>query len=217
MRRLSALAAALALGLHPALVAPAQVPAYYGASAPADWATMDLRDGDLVFRAGVDLAARLILSQGDGTVFSHVGMIVVQDGEPHVLHAVPEEQGSPGGVMLEPLREFSAPGRASHVAAYRIEAADGAAREAMRIYALTQLGKPFDAEFSMVSDHSLYCTELVLKAMKAAGLQAGKLVPPLHVMTVQEPVFAPDALRRSPGLVALRSEARQVVFSKSSD
>ncbi len=195
----------------------ASLPAAPASSAPMDWASLDLHTGDLVFRAGLDMAARIILMQGSDTVFSHVGIVVEMDGFPVVVHAVPEEPDHAGGVVLETLEQFSAPDKASLVGAYRLLDADDTKRAAIRTYAMAQIGKPFDDAFSMASDDGLYCTELALKSLRAVGLDVDALIESVSIPTLPERVFTPDGLTQSTAFQRINPMRRQVVESQQSD
>jgi hypothetical protein len=159
---------------------------------------LDLADGDLVFRTGRELMSRLILSQGDTPRFSHVGLIVRIGGSAFVVHAVPPEGTAVSGVVLEPLARFASSSVARDFGAYRISGVTAAARARMRDYALRQIGKPFDDAFALSDDRRMYCTELVLKAIAAGGVEIAPTVPSIRVMLLAEPVVPPDHLRRSP-------------------
>lgn len=162
-----------------------------------------LRDGDLVFRRGTDAVADAVALGSGGARFSHVGLLVLWQGAPWVVHAAPAEGAGPGGVALQPLAVFAAPGAASDAAVYRLRLSP-AQRRQIRAYALARRGVPFDGGLRYSSDDALYCTELVLKALAAAGVDLPPRLPALDVPGVGEPVYAPDALRQLPGLREVR-------------
>ena len=93
---------------------------------------------------------------------------------------------------------FGAPEHAGDVGFYRIRGASGRTRDRIRQYAFAQLGKRFDSAFSLADDSRMYCTELVLKALAAGGIDAASTVPRIRVMLIAEPVALPDHLTRSP-------------------
>lgn len=162
-----------------------------------------LRSGDLVFRTGRDLMARIVLGRGTDTRFSHVGIVLRTSSGLEVVHAVPAEGGRPGGVLVEPLGVFAAPEAARDLGFYRFGAlGDGAAARAAE-RARAWRGRPFDAGFRYGDDRELYCTELVLKALEPELPGLAARVEPLSVPLVGEPVFPPDHVRRLPGLRAL--------------
>lgn len=157
-----------------------------------------LRDGDLVFRRGRDLMSSLVLRQGQASRFSHVGMVLREGGQVTIVHAMPDEPGSPGGVRQEPLADFLAPALASDAASYRLPGLDTAA---LRAWLKEQHGKPFDMRFVLSDAGALYCSELVLRAL-AAGGQPQRLAT-VSAPLLDEPVVTPDALRAISGLQPL--------------
>ena len=156
----------------------------------------NLSDGDIVFRTGRDMISRLVLSQGDSPRFSHVGIILKQ-GNLMVVHSLPQEDQSPGGVKVEPLSVFASANNASDIDFYRVKGINTNLRNKIREYALRQVGKPFDDDFLMREDGKFYCTKLVLKALTSAGINMTASVVPIHVMLLSEPVVPPDSLRQS--------------------
>ena len=162
-----------------------------------------LSDGDLVFRTGRDIISRLVLSQGDSSQFSHVGIILKQESGLVVVHALPRDGKSPGGVLIEPLRVFAASDNASDIGFYRVKGISPDARNSIREFVLRQQGKPFDDDFLMSEDGKMYCTELALKAFEAAGIRVAKSMPHIQVMLIKEPVEPPDYLRRLPQMEAI--------------
>lgn len=165
----------------------------------------DLKDGDLIFRTGRDLMARVVLAQGDEARYSHVGIVTMQGRDAFVVHAMPDEDARPGGVRKEHLAEFYAPSKASAVAVYRVEGLSEAERHAIADHALGQIGKPFDDNFRYSDDSSLYCTELVLKSLAAGKADLAPATETVQVLTIDESVYPPDALRRSGKLVEVLS------------
>lgn len=149
------------------------------------WAVpKEIRTGDLVLRTGRDMLARMVLTQGDDTRFSHVGMILRENGQTMVIHSVPEDEGHRGGVIVEPLEAFTSQEAAQDIGFYRVGVTTEQAQHALA-YAWAQLGKPFDSHFEMASDDAFYCTELVLKALGSAGVQTPD-VQGVQVMTLTE-------------------------------
>jgi uncharacterized protein YycO len=170
---------------------------------PAAWVIpTGLRDGDLIFRRGSDLIATAVMVGTGGSRFSHVGMIVVEEGRPTVVHALPGDDGI-DGVRRESLAHFLDPRRTKDAAIVRLPELDAPARRRARAYLLSHLGTPFDARFRFSDDRAHYCTELVLKALHAAGRDLLPALVPVTVVTVDEPAYAPDALHGVPGLMPI--------------
>lgn len=130
--------------------------------------------GDLLFKgadtgAGTQLAA--IWSQGDKR-WGHVGIAVENaDGSLSVIHADSGARGETGAVVRVSLAGYLADVR--DLGLYRIDLSGGA-RAAYLAYAESVVGRPFDRSFSLESDNSLYCSELVWRAM-SEGLGADAL------------------------------------------
>ena len=172
-----------------------------------DAARYDLLDGDLVFRQGRGLTSQLILQVGTGATYSHVGVIVLREGEPFVVHALPAEGDEPNGVALQSLESFAAPQNASRIAIHRASGLGDKAREQMRDYVLSQVDRPFDDGFVHSDDAEIYCTELAIKALEEAGLpRVANEVPSVELPLLTEPVFTPSALSEWDGLVAVPSK-----------
>lgn len=126
---------------------------------------VQLKSGDLIFRQGTDAVSAAVLAGKAKSIYSHVGMIMVKDGVPWVIHSVPAEtESEAGGVKLEPLDLFARSDRAIHVAIMRPRRmqADTGARAVSN--ALKLIGRPFDAAFNLQDDSEIYCTELVARA-----------------------------------------------------
>lgn len=157
-------------------------PGEHSPGLPVDAVAPTLVSGDLVFRRGRSLLSRAVLTADGGSSYSHVGLVRVSAGVPLVVHALPPEDlrpgvshgpGDPGGVLAEPFSEFLAPARATAAAIYRLrdgERAGIAARAAEAAYRRALRGTPFDSRFDLATEDSVYCTELVWRAFREAGL-----------------------------------------------
>lgn len=98
---------------------------------------------------------------------------------------------------MEPLDEFAAPAVVEGVAYYRVSCLSPSQRERARGYLLSALGKPFDYAFRLSDDSSLYCSELVVKAFQAAGVDLTADLENVRGITLTEPAIPPDAFRQS--------------------
>lgn len=172
--------------------------------------SVELLDGDLVFRAGVDAIGRMVLSYGDRPRFSHVGMVVRVAGETLVVHALPKTPGDGGGVRVDRLGSFSSPLRASDVGYYRLERLTQEQRREIHRYLFERVGTPFDLRFEYSTDDSMYCTELVLKALARVGVEVASSLDTVRVIAMDEPAFSPDALRQSVQFQELVSTTGQI-------
>jgi uncharacterized protein YycO len=159
-----------------------------------------LVDGDIVFRAGRDALARLVLNQRQRSRYSHVGMIVRFGSDTYVVHALPEEGSDSGGVQLTRLDDFIACAQVSAVGYFRLDRLSAPQRRSLRAFLLARLGTPFDYRFEYTDDGAFYCTELVLEALKSVGADLAPSLVKVVVFGVDEPVIPPDSLRESADL-----------------
>lgn len=150
------IAIAAALAACPA--AFAQIPA---SDLPA------LEAGDILFKgaetgAGTRLAASWSL---EDPRWGHVGIVVAgPDGALQVVHADTGKPGEIGAVRQVELATFLED--VSVLGIYEV-ALSGPWRQAYLGYAEAAVGSPFDRAFSLSSETSLYCSELVWRALSA--------------------------------------------------
>jgi hypothetical protein len=140
-----------------------------------------LRAGVLIFRQGVDFTSQAVLNSRQKSVYSHVGIVVINKDEYFVLHSSPaENENDFNGVKLEKLALFSQSDRARHIAVMRVTEQEQVGKAAAR-KAEQYLGLAFDASFDLVDDSKIYCTELVVKAYKPLKIN---LLSPLRDVKV---------------------------------
>lgn len=134
----------------------------------------EAEQGDLIFRysGGVlgTLAARM--SPHDHR-FSHVGIVVVEDGVVDVIHADASPRVGPPRVVRESIAEWI--DGVKTLGLYRVKAAQQTrnriAQEAQRLF---NAGIAFDSRFDDAADDKLYCTKLVAKAVSLAQSYSGE-------------------------------------------
>ena len=147
----------------------------------------DLRPGDLVFRRGRGgVSDAIAIASGSALAWTHVGIVVQPPSfaGPLVLHAIDGR-----GVVIDPPERFFSEIEASAGAVVRLRGGAAAAQ-----HALAYAGRPFDHSLAMSEQDRLYCTELVVVALRAAGVV---IDPPLRRLPlVSEPVLMPDDLYR---------------------
>jgi Permuted papain-like amidase enzyme, YaeF/YiiX, C92 family len=144
-----------------------------------DWMLKHVRfkTGDLIFRRGKSFASQAVLLTDQNSRYSHVGIISLINGRPFVIHSVPFEKGHGNDeIKCEKLESFVSFEKASRAAVYRVQGVSNAgltnavkwARKAfdMRV--------KFDEEYNLISDDKLYCTELIWKCYRAAGIDLVK-------------------------------------------
>lgn len=155
-----------------------------------------IRSGDLIFQRSDDLISRLILALRPNSSYSHVGIISKEPRGDFVIDAVPTD-----GVRKIPLVEFLGEGSRSTV--YRIRDVDKQLGKVIIINANEHLGKPFDNKFLMSDDHSLYCTELVIKSIHISKLSHENILMATTFSSFDEPIFLPDTLIKSQQLTLI--------------
>ena len=152
--------------------------------------------GDLIFRRGRSLVSRVVLAADGGSEYSHVGLISVTGGQVWVLHEVPpEEPERKGGALAEPLSAFLAPDKATAAGLYRPRDAGAAAVAERAAWRFVRARVPFDSAFDLTTSNEMYCTEMVWRAYREAGID---LAPPDPGR--KERYLLPSRLLRSPDL-----------------
>lgn len=130
-----------------------------------------LRDGDLVFRLGLSPESQAVLRLDSTGQYSHVGIVIFDNGKWKVVHAVPgESDDGIDRVKIEPIDTFFLSTRAEHGAIMRLTGCDNisagkAARKAARC-----VGIPFDNNYSWSDTTRLYCTQLIAVAYSSVGV-----------------------------------------------
>jgi len=166
----------------------------------ADQAVLNekLRDGDLIFRRGHDVASRTVLAADGTSPFSHVGLVVKRNGFVYVIHAVPPERPDRNdGVVMDALAFFSDPERADVIAVYRINSLDSIKAINVTQIAESMLGRPFEDKFDLSEQNRLYCTELVWVVFRSQGIILVSAPEVLHVPFLGEKFILPRTLLSS--------------------
>lgn len=132
-----------------------------------------LHAGDLLFRRTVSLEGLGVQALDAAGRFSHVGLVVGRDaaGKASVVHACPPERADQTGVRQTTAQDFVGAADVRDAAAFRLPHVSTLQRAHMATWAHAHVGWAFNADFSLNAPHALYCTELVYRAMKAAGVQ----------------------------------------------
>jgi len=127
-----------------------------------------MRDGDIIFRGRQkgwgNLASHL--SDQDQR-YGHVGVIRREKEAVYVIHAAGDPLQSEGRVRKDPLRNFLA--RSERSGVYRLPLnATGHAKFKDKIEQALISRLPFDRAYSLKSETSVYCTELIWRAWAEA-------------------------------------------------
>jgi Permuted papain-like amidase enzyme, YaeF/YiiX, C92 family len=134
------------------------------------WGRTSLRDGDIVFRHG-DARTMLgflplsrFIAHATGSVFSHTGIIAIEDGDAVVYDC------SSWGIQRQPLSVWMLDSIGSfgvkRLKPHLTQHIPGVLRFCRDVF---ERQVPFDAEFRM-DDSKLYCVELTEKAFRSQGL-----------------------------------------------
>ena len=134
-----------------------------------------LEEYDLIFRLGCGLESQAVVAADKGAMYSHVGLLVRENGCWQVLHAVPGEADDTGGeevLKMDSLPLFLRADRAVSVCVMRYdttaEALQRVREEAFRLY-----GKrlPFDHRYLLSDSSEVYCTEYVTRVFRKIGVE----------------------------------------------
>lgn len=169
-----------------------------------------LQPGDIVFRRGVGYLSEAVYQASAyaggerETRWTHVGIAVrIRPGDQiYILHAIDQR-----GVTLDKPDQFFSPAEATAGTIKRIDGGEEAAN-----FGLQFIGRPFDTDLQMDDHSALYCTELVLAALKGAGIAVD--VPLRGLPFISNKIAFPDDLADALTVSALRSSSavRLVAF-----
>jgi hypothetical protein len=134
-------------------------------------ANLALQDGDLVFHRSRS-AQSAAVAAATRSKYTHMGVVLVEDGKPMVLEAVQPTK-------LTPFSMWVARGERGKVVVKRLKNATDIltpqVRKRMHEMGRAWLGRPYDLLFQW-DDDRVYCSELVYKLLdRAAGVQVGKV------------------------------------------
>jgi uncharacterized protein YycO len=163
-----------------------------------------LRSGDILFRRGPSVESQAVMTMDGGSTFSHVGIVSKENGATLIVHVVPGED-APDVTRVEPIEEYLRSDRALAASAFRVVTDRPSQIETAVQFArdYAQRRVPFDSNFDLSSDDALYCTELVWRAYKKAGID---LVDGHFEVSssslIEGPVLWPSSLLRSQHVVS---------------
>ena len=134
-----------------------------------------VRSGDLVFIRGKSVRSAVVcLLEGSDRAYSHVGLTVLEDGRPFIIHAEPAHDAASDRVMKEPWDTLVSPKRIAGATVFRVVThTSGNALGILASNAAEQYWKealPFDHDFDLMTSQKLYCTELVWRAYLTTGI-----------------------------------------------
>ena len=166
-----------------------------------------LRPGDLVFRRGESVLSAAVMALDSASLYSHAGIVARLWGSLSVVHAVVDEApDTAGSVRASRLDSFLARDRAAAAAVYRLDEdfAESTAKAelASRIAAgYASRHVPFDRDFDLDTPDAVYCTELIWRAYREAGVElvSGEF-PTISFCLKRRKAILPSTLQNSPRL-----------------
>ena len=164
-----------------------------------------LRDGDLALRQGTGLDSEAVLRlDSAGGQYSHIGIVVNDNGKWKVVHAVPgESRDGIDRVKIEPIDTFFLSTRAAHGAVMRLRGCSAvAAREAAQS-ASRLVGVPFDYNYNWQDTTRLYCTQLIVVAYSSAGIDLLSGVPRLSGRNTKNIIVFPGDIASNDSLTTI--------------
>ena len=164
--------------------------------------SVPLRDGDLVLRRGISIESYTIVLYETKNAYSHVGLILMKDGKPFVIHVEPGETSHKDEpVKEEPLASFLDPCRASHFAIYRSHLGREQIRKVIEQACEFYYRRcRFDNSYNLKDDDFLYCTELVLKSYQKGDQKMNCLLDKLesvNILVTNRKILMPEAFTTS--------------------
>ncbi|MFW6019523.1 MAG: YiiX/YebB-like N1pC/P60 family cysteine hydrolase [Bacteroidales bacterium] len=158
--------------------------------------------GDIILRRGKSLVSQLVLLRDKASEYSHIGVIVIKDEQPYVIHAVPgeAEKHEPEYVKMETVKEFLDVKKSADFAVYTLKEDYRRYRQKVADKALTYVKNhvEFDSEFNLEDESKLYCTELIWRAYNYAGINLANSIDKINSPFYKGDFIYPSTLFSSP-------------------
>jgi uncharacterized protein YycO len=162
---------------------------------------IELQNGDLIFRRGRSIESQIVLLTDRNSKYSHVGIIYLKDKKPFVVHSVPSENGTEYELIkMERVEKFLSEDKAAQFAVFRLEDSlmntTRVASEFAYNYYLNKFR--FDNQYDLNSDTKLYCTELIWKAYKNAGVDlVQNRLHDINFIVINKKMIMPSSIIKS--------------------
>ena len=130
-------------------------------SSSGEWDLKKIRNGDIIYRHGNGFFSDYFRkSSNREQLYSHGGIITIDNNKVYVIHSEASELTGVGGVRKESLNVFLKD--ISTWAVYRLDTIQ-TVRDSIVYVATRYLNEetPFDLDFDNSSDDKVYCTELI--------------------------------------------------------
>lgn len=159
-----------------------------------------MQEGDLAFRCGRGVFSRAVTSVENEGEYSHIGMLIQENGRWMVVHAVPGEKNFPADydrVKKEPLEQFYAPKRAFRGRLVHTGVSSPSAIGALRTRALQYVADStrFDEHYTLEDSSTVYCTELIWRLYRSIGIDLSEgRRRYIHIFRINGEVILPEHL-----------------------
>lgn len=129
-----------------------------------------LQDGDLVMRSDDDLESLTLQNFSDSDrTYSHAGIAFEEQGQYVVYHSMAGSENPSGLMRKDPFDSFVNPAKKTGFGIFRYQLLENEKEKLHVMMKEHVLHKtPFDASFSLRTDDSLYCSEVIYKVLKAS-------------------------------------------------
>lgn len=135
--------------------------------APAPQTTQGYADGDIIFIKSQSSQSGA-LREATGSPWTHVGMLISNDGEWSVIEAI-------GPVVKTPIEDYIRRSKNKSFKVYRFRHFDAATMRDAMIKSAQKYNKPYDVYFEFSNDR-IYCSELTYKVMlEVTGHELGRI------------------------------------------
>jgi len=127
-----------------------------------------LQDGDLVMRSDNDFESLTLQNFSDSDrSYSHAGIAFKEDGKFLIYHSMTGSENPSGLVRKDPFDSFVSPARKTGFGIFRYQLS-ATEKEKFHTVLKENISKkiPFDLTFSLRTDDSLYCSEMIYKGLK---------------------------------------------------
>lgn len=137
-----------------------------------------LKDGDLVLRHSRGFVSDAILTFSTREPeFSHSGVIRKVDGKTYVYHATGGEENVPNDMKRDPIALYCHPASVFKFGIFRYDIPQEEMDAFMAIMDENyNKGVQFDLDFDMTTEESMYCSEMIYKAMEEVRGEEGNFI-----------------------------------------
>lgn len=154
-----------------------------------------LRNGDLILRCGKSTESYAVHIADNNSEFTHIGIIVIENDKPTVIHAVPHKKKR---LKKETVLEFLS-SNTSNYAIYRSNFSEDKLLQvtAKALYFYNNK-YTFDGMYNLKSDTELYCTELILKAFNSSGINLNINTKEFNFLLSKHAIIFPSEFTKFP-------------------